>query len=227
MEMDEEMMATVEMMEGKGYEVMEMDFPATSPDMYGEDLWEGDDYETNYYDPTPSFKAMEMEDSESELDEESERDWKEVEEDGSEVADGDSEEEDRFYKLSSDGNNEIIAPGSVRLPIYAAEIGGLPRKAIIDSGATTLYIGRRLVKELGLKTQKVRARRVKVADKDSCIIDSIVSIEVKVGNLPVEKLTAYVFPLKDIDFVFGLSWLERHNPHVDFRNKSYEFSRNG
>jgi hypothetical protein len=65
MEMDEEMMATVEMMEGRGYEVMEMDFPATSPHMYGEDLWEGDYYETNYHDPTPSFKAMEMEDRSS------------------------------------------------------------------------------------------------------------------------------------------------------------------
>jgi hypothetical protein len=84
-----------------------------------------------------------------------------------------------------------------------------------------------LVKELGLKTHKDRAHRVKVADKDSCVIDSIVSIKVKAGNLPVEKLTAYIFPLKDIDFVFSLSWLERHNPHVDFRTKSYEFSCNG
>ena len=93
---------------------------------------DGDDYETNYHDPTLLLKAMEMEDSESELDE-LERDWKEVEEDGSKVEGVDSEEKDRFYELSSDGSNEIIAPGSVRLPIYAAEIGGLPRKAIIDS----------------------------------------------------------------------------------------------
>jgi len=48
-----------------------------------------------------------------------------------------------------------------------------------------------------------------------------------VRNLPTETLTAYVFPLKDIDLVLGLSWLEKHNPHVDFRQKSYEFSRNG
>jgi hypothetical protein len=33
--------------------------------------------------------------------------------------------------------------------------------------------------------------------------------------------------LKDIDFVFGLSWLEKHNPHVDFRAKCYELQRNG
>src|SRR5579859_2324798 len=45
---------------------------------------------------------------------------------------------------------------TISLPLvrYVAEIGGLSRKSIIDSGATTLYIGRKLVKELGLKTAK-------------------------------------------------------------------------
>ena len=231
MEMDDEMMMNVELMEGKGYEVLEMEFPASSPDMYGEDLWEEeDDYEANYQSLASRLMALELDDeSESELDEEPTLDLKEVLDDGSEMKEGDDDdgEKDRFYELSSDGNNEIIAPSSVRLPIYAAEVGGLPRKSIIDSGATTLYVGRKMIKELGLKTHKVQARRVKVADKDSCIVDQIVSIDVKVGNLPVEKITAYVFPLKDIDIVFGLSWLERHNPHVDFRTKSYEFTRNG
>jgi predicted aspartyl protease len=101
------------------------------------------------------------------------------------------------------------------------------QKTIIDSGASTLYISQRIVKDLGLQTTKVKARRVKVADNSRCVVNKIATVDVKVGNLPTETLTAYVFPLKDIDLVLGLSWLEKHNPHVDFRKKSYEFSRNG
>jgi len=83
------------------------------------------------------------------------------------------------------------------------------------------------VEELGLQMMHVKARRVKVADHSRCTVDRITTVDVKVGNLPTETLTAYVFPLKDVDLVLGLSWLEKHNPHVDFRSKSYEFTRNG
>ena len=43
---------------------------------------------------------------------------------------------------------------STVLPIYDTEIGGKVRKAVIDSGASTLYISARLAKELGLKTTR-------------------------------------------------------------------------
>jgi transposase InsO family protein len=131
-----------------------------------------------------------------------------------------------LYKLSSDGL-EACTPKSTVLPIYDADIGGTMRRTIIDSGASTLYISEKIVKDLGLQTTKVKARKVKVADNSRCIVNRITTVDVKVGNLPTETLTAYVFPLKDIDLVLGLSWLEKHNPHVDFRQKSYEFSRNG
>ena len=118
-------------------------------------------------------------------------------------------------------------PKSTILPIYNAEIAGTTRKAIIDSGASTLYISQRAAEELGLQMMHVKARRVKVTDHSHCTVDRITTVDVKVGNLPMETLTAYVFPLKDVDLVLGLSWLEKHNPHVDFRSKSYEFTRNG
>jgi len=213
-DVEDKMMADIARMEG--YQVFE--FPET-PDTYADDIWEQDEYEDKYWSYAPDFKAMELEDAESESDKELTLD--------SEKGDGGGEEKHRFYQFSSDRTDDIIVPGSVCHSIYTAEIGGLPRKSIIDSGATTLYIGRKLVKVLGLKTCKVHARRVKVADKDNYVIDEIVSVDVKVGNLLVEKLTAYICPLKDIDFVFGLSCLEHHNPHVDFRTKSYESSPNG
>jgi hypothetical protein len=102
---------------------------------------------------------------------------------------------------------ETRAPKSIILPTYDAEIGGTIRKMLIDTGASTVYASRSLV---GLRTTKVKARRVEVADKDK-------------DTLHIETLTAYVFPLKEIDL--GLLWLEKHNPRVDFRTKAYEFGR--
>jgi hypothetical protein len=138
----------------------------------------------------------------------------------------DSEDTHELYRLSPDGL-EAQTPKSTVLPIYDTDIGGTMRRTIIDSGASTLYISEKIVKDLGLQTTRVKARRVKVADSSRCVVNRIATIDVKVGNFPTETLTAYVFPLKDIDLILGLSWLEKHNPHVDFHQKSYEFSRNG
>lgn len=49
----------------------------------------------------------------------------------------------------------------------------------------------------------------------------------KFGNLPAEIIMVYMFPLGNVDLVLDLPWLQKHNPHVDFRNLSYEFTRNG
>jgi len=101
------------------------------------------------------------------------------------------------------------------------------RKTIIDSGASTLYISEKMVKDLGLQTTKIKRRRVKLqTTADVSSTRSLQSMS-RSETFLRRPLTAYVFPLKDIDLVLGLSWLEKHNPHVDFRQKSYEFSRNG
>ena len=134
--------------------------------------------------------------------------------------------QDNLYEVSIDGL-KVQMLKSMILPIYNAEIAGMTRKAIIDSGASTLYISQRAVEELGLQMTHIKARRVKVADHSHCTVDRITTVDVKIGNLPTETLTAYVFPLKDVNLVLGLSWLEKHNPHLDFRSKSYEFTHNG
>src|SRR2546430_1956410 len=71
--------------------------------------------------------------------------------------------QDNLYEVSMDGL-EARTPKSTILPIYNAEIAGTTRKAIIDSGASTLYISQRAAEELGLQMTHVKARRVKVAD---------------------------------------------------------------
>ena len=199
--------------EEKGYVYKTVHYYDESPDGYAEDLYSEDDDDYEHQEQSSlTLKAMNLYGSDSET-----------------ASDDDKDEDptgNSLYELSSDGR-EAKTPKSIVLPIYNAEIAGTMRKAIIDSGASTLYIGERITRELGLQTTRVKARRFKVADSNSCIVNKITTVHVKIGNLPTETLTAYVFPLKDIDLVLGLSWLEKHNPHVDFRSQSYEFACNG
>jgi predicted aspartyl protease len=113
------------------------------------------------------------------------------------------------------------------LPTYEAEINGTMRKMLIDTGATTIYISVRLIKELRLKTTKIKARKIKLSDGDNKVANRITTIDVKVGNLPTETLAVYVFPLMDLDLVLGIPWMRKHNPHIDFNTLGYEFTRNG
>jgi hypothetical protein len=77
---------------------------------------------------------------------------------------------------------EARTPRSTVLPIYDVDIAGMTRKAIIpvDSGASTPYISQRIVNELGLRTSKTKAQRVKIADHSCCTVDRIATVDVKV-----------------------------------------------
>jgi hypothetical protein len=138
-------------------------------------------------------------------------------------------DDDSDDRHKADTEDEAKAPKSFR-PTYDAEIGGTIRKVLIATGASTIYVSQSLVNELGLETIKVKARRVETAVEDEDtphIVDEITQVDFKLGNLPVETLTAYMFPLEEIDLVLGLPWLKKHNPQIDFQTGAYEFTRNG
>src|SRR5256714_6265106 len=147
-----------------------------TPDGYAEDLYsdDNDDNDYEYQERQLSFRAMEMKGSDGDSDSDSDKDLDAT--------------QDNLYKVSMDGL-EARTPKSTILPIYNAEIAGTTRKAIIDSGASTLYISQRAVEELGLQMTHVKARRVKVADHSRCTVDRITTVDAKVGNLPTEILT--------------------------------------
>jgi len=58
-------------------------------------------------------------------------------------------------------------------------------------------------------------------------VDGFCSFEAKIGDLPKETITAYTFPLASIDLILGLPWLQKHNPHTDWKKLTFEFHRNG
>jgi len=113
----------------------------------------------------------------------------------------------QHYRLTEDGKEVTIeGPQSRVLPVYEGSIAGSEpdQKIIIDSGATTLYLGEETAKERGLKVHKIKPRHVRVADHHDAVSNGFVQFEMKLGNLPPEIVTAYTFPLQKIDLVLGL-----------------------
>ena len=133
-------------------------------------------------------------------------------------------------------------PVTRKLPLYTASFTttsdpGAERpdnedtlaKGIIDNCASTYYVNSEFVKQHPtIFTQTpIPPRGVQVGGELRTQSTAIATFQIKVGLLPPETITAYVLPLGKFDFVLGLPWLERHNPHVDWKSKSYEFVRNG
>ena len=134
------------------------------------------------------------------------------------------------YELNHDetsvtSNNGVM---SRKLPVYSAVLDEEENaKTIIDSCSSTLYIREQLGEEMGKKITRIEPRNVKIADKEIVTINGICTFKMKLGNLPVETVTAYTFHLGSVDLVLGLPWLIKHNPRVDWPTLSYEFIRNG
>ena len=136
------------------------------------------------------------------------------------------------YELSRSGTSATSNNGvtSRKLPVYDARLNESElAKTIIDYGSSTLFINEDMAQKLGAVVTKIRKpRKVNVAGKNVIQIDGICTVEMKLGDLPKETITAYTFPLgSGIDLILGLPWLEKHNPHVDWRLCSLGFNRNG
>ena len=131
-----------------------------------------------------------------------------------------------LYEIADNGESAVTK--SSKLPIFDAQINKTHiAKTIIDTGASTIYISQKFALQIDAKITKITPRRIQVADKEIITATGICTVTMKLGDLPPESITAYTFPLQKIDLVLGLPWLQRHNPHVDFRDMRYEFTRNG
>ena len=146
-----------------------------------------------------------------------------------------------YYQLTADGEEVTVhGPITRKLPLYNASFltsdpddtdgtQNAATKGIIDNGATTYYVNSEFVQKRPelFKVTPIAPRGVQVGGKLRTQSTSIATFQLKVGLLPPESITAYVLPLGKFDFVLGLPWLEKHQPHADWKGKSWEFIRNG
>jgi hypothetical protein len=114
-----------------------------------------------------------------------------------------------FYELSEDSTEASITDstdisGSKKLPIYDRIVGNTSISTIINSECTIIFVSEEIAKEASLNIQLIASRRVCVADKHISIAIGIAIFEMKLENLSIEIITAYIFSLYRIGLVLEL-----------------------
>ena len=101
-------------------------------------------------------------------------------------------------------------------------------KALLDCGATGLFLDSKFVQHYGINTRKL-PRAIPVYNVDGTLnrsgsITEEVDFTMIVDN-HTEKATFAVCDLGDKSCIIGHTWLYHHNPEVDWRSGEVEFTR--
>jgi dUTP pyrophosphatase len=103
--------------------------------------------------------------------------------------------------------------------ILTADIEGQKVKCLVDSGAGDCYLSENLVKKIGLRTTPLKtAKRVKVADGFTHIVqDACPALPISFKDFQ-DEIDAKVIPLRGTDVILGMTWLQKNNPQIDWRD---------
>ncbi|XP_038991121.1 uncharacterized protein LOC120114215 [Hibiscus syriacus] len=89
-------------------------------------------------------------------------------------------------------------------------VAGQKMSALVDTGASELFMSEQIAKRLGLHVEKASGSIKNVNAEEVSIARVTKGIELTVGDWS-EKESVKVIPLDDFDFVLGLSFLDRIN----------------
>jgi len=99
-------------------------------------------------------------------------------------------------------------------------------KALVDSGCTHTEINEQLVKDRRIQTKKINfSFEVFNADRTkNGEVTKVAPLEVEI-NRHKETLEAAVIDLDGTDMFLGHDWLVKHNPEVNWKNRTIKFTR--
>ena len=101
-------------------------------------------------------------------------------------------------------------------------------KAMLDCGASTIFIHPRLVKEKNITTrrlpQPIQLRNIDNSMNAIGMITHEADIGLRIGSHE-EIATFAVADIGDDDIILGIDWLREHNPEVDWRKAHIAFTR--
>ena len=121
------------------------------------------------------------------------------------------------------GRLEFHSMGSGGLPSYHGTVNDIATAFILDSGATTSFIGRGQVAKLGLATRKGPRIKVQHSSGQPEHTHSKVEFTLRVMEDVRLRVEAYVLDsLTGFDVVLGDDWMRRHSVDQAFRPESTE-----
>jgi len=107
-------------------------------------------------------------------------------------------------------------------------VSGHETQAIINSGASGMFIAAQFVKQ-----HEIATRRKKDGGYELTAVDGSSLPDVDSETMPLqlvfqqhhETVVLDVVPMARHDIVLGTPWLERHNPHIEWRKRVLTFAR--
>ena len=99
-------------------------------------------------------------------------------------------------------------------------------KTLVDSRYTHMVINKQLVKDKRIQTKLINFS-FEVFNTDRTKngeVTKVVSLEIKI-NGHKEQLEAAVTDLNGMDMFLGHDWLVKHNPEVNWKNGTIQFTR--
>jgi hypothetical protein len=151
-----------------------------------------------------------------------------------------SEIDERNFHVSEELYNMVSKVKLIRLK---GKINGVDALMLLDSGSSADFINTTFVQKHAIATThndnncnnnnnnsniiNNNNTTVELANGSIHTSDKIVSlIDVEIGSSYKDKITFTVFPLSKYDAILGMPWLQRHNPKIDFKNKSVQLQDN-
>ena len=111
-----------------------------------------------------------------------------------------------------------------RLIKLAGTVAGHSAVALIDSGATGLFVSSSFVARHSLPLAKAAAdTQITLADGHRQQAAGVLSSVPVVFSSYTDRLDFTVTDLLGYDVILGMEWLERHNPAIDWRGSSVSF----
>jgi len=99
-------------------------------------------------------------------------------------------------------------------------------KVLVDSGYTHMGIDKQLVKDKRIQTRPINFL-FEVFNADGTKnreVTKMTFLEIKI-NGHMEQLKAAVMNLNSMDIFLGHDWLVKHNPEVNWKNRTIKFTR--
>ena len=124
---------------------------------------------------------------------------------------------------SSQSINQLTTPTRSLIKLEAI-IEGKPAVVLVDSGATGDFVSNKFANDHSLKSSPLPQQDfVTLANGSKQEVASIVkSASISIGSYS-DTIDFVSLPLVGYDAILGMSWLNKYNPIIDWRNKSIKF----
>jgi hypothetical protein len=97
-------------------------------------------------------------------------------------------------------------------------------RSLIDTGASSSFVSSHFVRAHQLPTFSCKPKSCRMADGSVVTINQQAMLSMRIGD-HVDQTLHYITTLHNYDTVLGLSWLETHNPSIDFVERTLHFNK--